>query len=204
VGAGFLGGEGERWFRKDGRGGSDGGPEGGPLDDWGGVEGGLPPHLPAGPGAGGLGLTRRLSSSRRCLISGVVGKGGAGELDTWRAGRRSLLVGGAEVRRTGLRRAGGGGSTAVAVAMLVLGGLTGLRQVCGGSGDGSLVVVDHGRGIWLAIRRISSLAWCSSLSILLTFLWWSAAHNSTLPWKVTKCWLRAVLASARKAKASFT
>jgi len=71
--------------------------------------------------------------------------------------------------------------------MLVLGSLAGLRQSCGGSGDGSLVVGDPGRGIQEAIRRISSLACRSSLSIRLTFLWWSAAHSSTFPWKVTRC-----------------
>jgi len=68
-----------------------------------------------------------------------------------------------------------------AVATLVLGGLTGLRQSCEGSGEGILVVGDPGRGIQVAIRRISSLACRNSPSILLTFLWSSAAHNSTLP-----------------------
>jgi len=176
-----LGGEGERGCRKGRQGGSDGGPEGGPLEDWGGVEGGLPPCTPAGPGAGGLGLACRLSSSRRCLNSGVVCGGGAGGLVTEIAGRRSLLVGGAGANRRGLRRPRGGGGPVGTVATLVLGGLTGLRQACGSSGDGILVVGDPGRGIRVAIRRISSLACCNSPSILLTFLWWSAAHSSTLP-----------------------
>jgi len=201
AGAGFLGGDGEGWCRNGGRGGSDGGPEGGPADDPGGVEGGFPPRPAVGSSAGGLGDTRRLSSSRRCRISGVMGRGGVGGPSAGITGRRRLLVGGAGVSRRGLRRAGGGMG---AVAMLVLGCLMGLRQSCGGSGHGSLVVGDPGRGIRVAIRRISSLACRNSSSILLTFLWWSAAHNSTLPWKVTRCWLQAVLASARKAKASFT
>jgi len=152
--------------------------------------GGEPPHLPPVPPAVGSG-----------------GSGGSGRLDTGIAGRRSLLVGGAGVSRTGLQsaeRTRRGGGVAGADTALVLVGLTGPHQVCKGSGDGSLVVGDPGRGIRVAIHQISSLACRSSLSILLTFLWWSAAHNSTLPWKVTRCWLRAVLASASKTRASFT
>ena len=152
--------------------------------------GGEPPPLPPVPPTVGSG-----------------GSGGSGGLDAGIAGRRSLLVVGAGVSRMGLRSAewtGRGGDAAGAVATLVQGGLTGLRQVCKGLGDGSLVIGDPRRGIWVAIRRISSRACRSSLSILLTFLWWSAAHSSTLPWKVTRCWLRAVLASTRKARASLT
>jgi len=56
----------------------------------------------------------------------------------------------------------------------------------------------------VAIRRISSLARHSSSSTFFIFIWWSAAHSSTFPWKVARCWLQAVLASFRKARVSFT
>jgi len=65
---------------------------------------------------------------------GSGGSGGSGGLDAGIAGRHSLLMGGAGVSRIGLRSAGGtwrgGGAigAAGAVAALVLGGLTGLRQ----------------------------------------------------------------------------
>jgi len=97
VGAGFLGGDGERGCLEGGRGSSDGGPEGGPADDLGGVEGGFPPCPAMGSGAGGLGDMWRLSCSNRCLISGVVGSAGG-------LCRRGLVSG---FRRSGLPNAGG-------------------------------------------------------------------------------------------------
>jgi len=106
------------------------------------------------------------------------------------AGRRSLLVGGATGNQMGLRtagRSGSGGGAEGTMGALVLEGLTGLRQSCKGSGDGGLVRGDPGRGIRVAIRRISSLARHNSSSTLFIFLWWSAAHSSTLPWKVARC-----------------
>ena len=62
----------------------------------------------------------------------------------------------------------------------------------------------NSKGIRVAIRRISSRACHSSSSIAIVFLWWSAAHSFTLPWKVARCCPRAVLASAKKASMSFT
>jgi len=177
VGSGFLG---DGGGAEVGGSGVDGGFDGG-------LEGGPPAPPPWGFLHGG---------GDTC----PVGIGGM-------AGRRSLLVGGAEASRIGLcsaRQVGSGGGTLGAVGTLVLEGLAGLRHSCRGSGDGGLAFGDPGRGIWVAIRRISSLARCSSSSTLFIFLWWSAAHSSTLPWKVARCWLQVVLASARKARASFT
>jgi len=153
--------------------------------------GGEPPPLPPVP-----------------LAAGSGGSGGSGGgLEGGTTDRLCLRPGEIGVSRRGLRRAGrigSGGGVVGAVAALVLGGLAGLRQSCRGSRDGGLIFGDPGTGIWVAIRRISSLAHRSSSSTLFIFLWWSAAHSSTLPWKVTRCWLRAVLASARKARVVFT
>jgi len=133
--------------------------------------------------------------------------GGSGELDGGSAGRLCLRAGEAGASRIGLQsvdRAGSGGGTAGAVAALVLGGRTGLRHSCRGCGDGRLVFGELGRGIRVAIRRILSLA-CRSFSLtLVILLWWLVAHNSMLPWKVARYWLRATLAPDRKARASFT
>jgi len=141
------------------------------------------------------------------LAIGHGGSGGSGGLDGGSAGHLCLRAGEAGASRIGLRSVGSAGSgtgAADAAAALVLGGLTGLRHNCRGSGDGRLVFGEPGRGIRVANRLISSLACRSSSSTWVIFLWWSAAHNSTLPWKVARCWLRATLASARKARASFT
>ena len=138
---------------------------------------------------------------------GHGGSGGSGGLDSRSAGCLCLHAGKVGASQIGLRRVGCAGSgrcAAGAMAALVLGGLTGLRHSCRGSGGGSLVFGEPGRGIWVANCLISSLARRSSSSIWVIFLWWSAAHNSTLPWNMARCWLRAALASARKARASFT
>jgi len=98
------------------------------------------------------------------------------------AGGRIFLVGGEKGSWMGLRRGsqfGSGGG--VFVGALVLGGLTGLHQSCRGFGVGALGFGDPGRGIWVAIRRISSHVCHNSSSTLVIFLWWSAAHSSTLP-----------------------
>jgi len=91
-----------------------------------------------------------------------------------------------------------------ATGVVVLEGLAGLCQRCGGSGVRGATLGEVGSGIRVAIRRISSQACRNSSSIFSIFLWWSAAHNSTLPWKVGKCYPWAVLASPRNASASFT
>jgi len=152
--------------------------------------GGIPPPLSPLPPAAGHGG----SSGSDGLVSGS-------------AGRLCLRAWEAEASQIGLRSVGWGGSgggPAGAEAALVLGGLTGIRHSCRGCGDGRLVFGEPGRGIRVAIHPISSLACHSSSSTRVIFLWWSAAHNSTLPWKVARCWLRATLALARKARASFT
>jgi len=95
MGIGFLGGDGEQRCLEGGRGGSDGGPEGGSAADPGGVEVGFPP-CPA-MGAGGLGDMQRLSCSSCCLISGIVGTAG---------GLCCLDIGG-WFSRSGLPSAGG-------------------------------------------------------------------------------------------------
>jgi len=100
------------------------------------------------------------------------GSGGSGGLDTGTAGRLCLRVAGVGGSQIGLWRIGrrGRGGGAAADAALVLGILAGLRQSCSGSGEGALGSGDPGRGIRVAIRRISSLAWRSSSSTLLIFL----------------------------------
>jgi len=152
--------------------------------------GGILPPLPPMPPAASYG-----GSSR------------SGGHDGGSAGRLCLCAGEAGVSRIGLwsvGRAGIGGGMAGAMAALVLGDLTGLCHSCRGCGDGHPVFREPGSGIRVAIRRISFLASCNSSSTWVIFFWWSAAHNSTLPWKVARCWLRPMLASARKARASFT
>jgi len=139
--------------------------------------------------------------------AGHSGSSGSGVLDGGSAGRLCLHTGEAGASRIGLwsvGRTGSGGDAAGAVVALVLGGLTGLHHSCRGYGDRRLVIGEPGRGIRVAIRRISSLACCSSSSTWVIFLWWLVAHSSTLPWKVARCWLRATLASTRQARASFT
>jgi len=108
--------------------------EGGKGDPTGGPgHGGDPPRLPPAPPTAGSG-----------------GSGGSSGLDGGTAARLCLRVGGAGASRIGLQRTGrigSGGGTAGAIAELVLGGLTGLRQSCNGSGDGALAFCDPGRGI---------------------------------------------------------
>jgi len=140
------------------------------------------------------------------LAIGHSGSGGSSRLDGGSVARLCLRAGNVGTSRIGVRsvgRDGSGRGVAGAVAALVLGGLTGLRHSCRGSGDGRLVLGELGRGIQVANRLILSLARRSSSSTWVIFLWWSAAHNSTLPWKVARCCLRAALASARKVRASF-
>jgi len=163
VGAGFLGGEGERGCLEGGRGGSDGRPEGGSADDPGGVEGEFPPCPAVGSGAGGLGDRWRLSCSNRCLISGVVGSAGG-------LCRRGLVSG---FRRSGLPNAGG----EWAEGALVLVCRMGLLHAVGPTGSGGVV----GRGILIAIRWISALASRSWFSRVATRFWCEAAHSSTFP-----------------------
>jgi len=115
----------------------------------------------------------------------AVGIGGSGGgVDSGTAARLVLQIGGAGLSWTGLRssgRVGNGGDAASAVATLVVGGLTGLRQSCNGSGVTALILGDLVRGIQVAIQRISSLACRSSPSTSFIFLWWSATQSSTLP-----------------------
>ena len=186
VGAGFLGGDSEQGCRKGGRGGSEGGPDGGPAADPGGVEGGFPPCPVTGPKVGGLGDTWLLSCSSRCLISGVMGTAGG-------LCRRSVGPG---FRHSGLPSTG----SEWADGALVLICLTGLLHAGGAVGTGGVV----GNGIRVAMCWISALASWSWFSRVATRFWCSAAHNSTLPWKLARCWFRAVLASARKDRVSFT
>jgi len=115
--------------------------EGEPTDCWGPCGGPIPPP-PVVPTAGNS------------------GRGGSGGLDGGMAGRLCLQVAGVGARRIGLRRIGrlGKGGGATADVALVLGNLAGLRQSCSGSGEGALGLGDPGRGIRVAIRRISSLA----------------------------------------------
>lgn len=178
VGRWFLGGD----CRGDGVGGSsgDGGSDGG-------LEGGLPLPAPCGflqPG----GVT---------WPTGMAGM----------AGGRVLLIGGKKGSQMGLhngRQVGSGCGTFGAVGALVLEGLAGLHQSCSCSGVGALGFGDPGRGIRVAICLISSRACRNSHSTLVIFLWWPAAHSSTLPWKVARCCPLVVLASPRKASVSFT
>jgi len=110
--------------------------------------------------------------------------GSGGGLDGGTAAHLVLPVAGAGLSWTRLRSSGcvgSGGGAAGAVATLVLGGLTGLRQSCSGSGVTTLVLGDLGRGIRVAIQRISSLASRSSPSTWFIVLWWSTAQSSTLP-----------------------
>jgi len=92
--------------------------------------------------------------------AGDSGRSGSGGLDGGMVGRHCLRVVGVGVSRIGLRRIGHlgkGGSAAGTDAALVLGILAGLRQSCSGSREGALGLGDPGRGIRVAIRRISSL-----------------------------------------------
>jgi len=127
--------------------------EGEPTDHWGPCGGPVPPP-PAVPTAGNS------------------GRGGSGGLDGGTAGRLCLPVAGVGASRIGLRRIGrlGRGGGAAADAAMVLGSLAGLRQSCSGSREGALGLGDPGRGIRVAIRRISSLARRSSSSTVLIFL----------------------------------
>jgi len=147
----------------------------------------LPPLLPAADNGGSGGSRGGLEGGIADRLSLRVGRKGESWMELW-----------------SVSRTGSGGGTADAVGSLVLEGLAGLRQSCSGSGVGVLGFGDTGRGIRVVIRRISSLARRSSSSTLFIFLWWSAAHSSTFPWKVARCWLWAVLASFTKARVSFT
>ena len=103
--------------------------------------------------------------------AGSSERGGSGGLEGGMADHLCLRAAGVGASRIGLRRIGRlgkGGGAAVDVA-LVLGNLAGLRQSCSGSGEGALGLGNPGRGIWVAIRRISSLARCNSSSTLLIF-----------------------------------
>ena len=158
VGAGFLGGEGERNCLKGGRGGTEGGPEGGPEGDPG-DEGGAPPGAAEGSGVGGHWEAGRLSSSSRCLISGVVG-----------LFRRVV---GAMFRRNGLPKAG----CEWANGVLVLVCRAGLLHAGGPAGAGGVA----GSGILVAMHWISVLASWSWASRVDTRAWCAAAHSSTFP-----------------------
>jgi len=98
-------------------------------------------------------------------------RGGSGGLDGGMADRLCLRAAGMGASWIGLWRIGhlGKGGGAVADAALVLGNLAGLRQSCSGSGEGALSLGDPGRGIRVAIHRISSLARRNSSSTLLIF-----------------------------------
>ena len=138
---------------------------------------------------------------------GHGGTGGSGGLDCGSAGclcHRTQRGAGASWK--GLLSVGciGSGRGVAGAVALVLDGLAGLRHSCRGSGNGCLLCGEPGRGIRVAIRRILFLACRRSSLTWAIFLWWSAAHNSTLPWKVAKCWLPATLALARKARVLFT
>jgi len=163
IGTGFLGSEGERRCRKGGQGGLDGGPEGGPADDLGGVEGGSPPCPAMGSGAGGLGDMWRLSCSSRCLISSIVGTSGG-------LCRRSIGPG---FKRSGLPSAG----CEWADGVLVLVCRMGLLHADGPAGTGGVV----GSGILVAMHWISALASQSWFSRVDIRFWCAAAHSSTFP-----------------------
>jgi len=163
VGTGFLGGEGGRWCLEGSRGGSDGGPEGGPADDPAGVEGGFPPCPVPGSSAGGLGDMCRLSSSNRCLISGIVGT----------AGGRCCQGLGNGFRRSVLPNAGG----EWADRALVLVCWMGLLHAGGPAGTGGIA----GNGILVAMCWISTLASRSWFSRVSTRFWCAAAHSSMFP-----------------------
>jgi len=133
-------------------GGGEGEGKGEPTARWGPCGGPVPPP-PVAPTAG---------NSER---------GGSGGLDSGIAGRLCLRAAGVGASQIGLRRIGhlGKGGGAAADTVLVLGNLAGLRQSCSGSEEGALSLGDPGRGIRVAIRRISSLARCNSSSTLLIF-----------------------------------
>lgn len=106
------------------------------------------------------------------------------------AGGCSLRVEGASGSRMGLRKVGqvkGVRGSCGSAGLLVLEGQVGLHHGCGSCGGEGPGAGEPGRGIPVASCRISSRACCRSSSICLTFCWWSAAHNSTLPWKVARC-----------------
>ena len=144
----------------------------------------------AGLGGGGCGEGRHLSWSSRCLMSDIVGT----------AGGRFHLVAGAGFRRNGLLQVGCDGVTDGA---LVLVGQMGLLHTDSPVAAGQRMGV-VGSGILVATCWISVLSSRSCFSRVATCSWCAVAHSSTFPWKLTRCWFRAMLASARKDTASFT